>query len=180
MDSKTTPQTDLHHQQPHQTQPTLQPLAQPLHHQQATEIPQSDHQINQQHPIEMSAPPPSYAQEKTNPQHSNGAPPTHAQGGPPRNLYTHASPLNTLQSVPTPVDCPFCGVRELTRTEFVSGGTTHGSALLLCCCFCLGCIPYIGSWLKDCEHNCGHCGQLLAVWHRSGRTEVIAHPARQA
>ncbi|KAK0119984.1 hypothetical protein ONS95_011405 [Cadophora gregata] len=89
--------------------------------------------------------------------------------------YQMATPLASLQQGPAPVDCPVCGVREMTRTEFVSGGTTHLSALLCCCCLCLGCIPYLASWFKDCEHKCGSCGALLAVWHRSGRTEVMAH-----
>jgi len=92
-----------------------------------------------------------------------------------RNNYQMATPLASLQQGPAPVDCPICGVREMTRTEYVSGGTTHLSAILCCCCLCLGCIPYLASWFKDCEHKCGHCGGLLAVWHRSGRTEVMAH-----
>lgn len=49
------------------------------------------------------------------------------------------------------------------RIEFVSGGTTHMAAVVLCCCFCLGCIPYMASWFKDVEHKCGNCGALLAV-----------------
>ncbi|KAH7346411.1 LITAF-like zinc ribbon domain-containing protein [Rhexocercosporidium sp. MPI-PUGE-AT-0058] len=89
--------------------------------------------------------------------------------------YQMATPLASLQQGPAPVDCPVCGVREMTRTEFKSGGTTHLSALLCCCCLCLGCIPYLASWFKDCEHKCGSCGALLAVWHRSGRTEVMVH-----
>lgn len=36
-----------------------------------------------------------------------------------------ATPLGSLQQGPAPVDCPVCGVREMTRTEFVSGGTTQ-------------------------------------------------------
>jgi len=39
----------------------------------------------------------------------------------------------------------------------------------------VGCIPYLATWFKDCQHKCGNCGTLLAVWHRSGRTEVMAH-----
>ncbi|CZS96321.1 hypothetical protein WAI453_009878 [Rhynchosporium graminicola] len=102
---------------------------------------------------------------------------TFKAGAAPANntKYQMATPLASLQQGPAPVDCPVCGVRELTRTEFVSGGTTHLSALLCCCCLCLGCIPYMASWFKDCEHKCGSCGAFLACWHRSGRTEVIAH-----
>jgi lipopolysaccharide-induced tumor necrosis factor-alpha factor len=91
---------------------------------------------HQQEPIEMASPqPPEYAnmaqQEKAylppngNAQHSNGAPPSAAQGGPAKNIYTYATPLPSLQGVPAPVDCPFCGQRELTRTVHVSGGTTQ-------------------------------------------------------
>jgi len=46
-------------------------------------------------------------------------------------------------------------------------------ALATCCIICLGCIPYLIDSLKDAEHYCGHCGALLAVWHRSGHTEVL-------
>lgn len=141
--------------------------------------------------------------------------------------YASATPLGSLQQGPTPVDCPSCGVRALTQTDYVSGGTTqyvdsippipiithsnlshtlpicypsaspHKSpmtkcvernkkketkltipslaALLFCCVTCLGCIPYMAGWFKDVEHKCGNCGALLAVWHRSGRTEVVQH-----
>ncbi|KAH7410853.1 LITAF-like zinc ribbon domain-containing protein [Cadophora sp. MPI-SDFR-AT-0126] len=119
-------------------------------------------------------------QQQTNPQQTfqQGTPHQSFQvGAAPANTgkYQMATPLASLQQGPAPVDCPVCGVREMTRTEFVSGGTTHLSALLCCCCLCLGCIPYLASWFKDCEHKCGSCGALLAVWHRSGRTEVMAH-----
>lgn len=39
--------------------------------------------------------------------------------------YQMATPLASLQQGPAPVDCPVCGVREMTRTEYVSGGTTQ-------------------------------------------------------
>lgn len=42
-----------------------------------------------------------------------------------------------------------------------------------CCCLCLRCIPCLATWLKDVERKCGHCGAMLAVWHRSRRTEVF-------
>jgi len=98
------------------------------------------------------------------------------RAAPPRNNYQMATPLPSLQQSPVPVDCPVCRVREMTRVEFVSGGTTHLTAVLCCLCLCLGCVPYLANWFKDCEHRCGNCGELLAVWHRSGRTEVLAHP----
>ncbi|KAE9368135.1 hypothetical protein N431DRAFT_429332 [Stipitochalara longipes BDJ] len=93
----------------------------------------------------------------------------------PQNNFASATPLVSLQQGPAPVDCPMCRVRQMTRVEFVSGGTTHLVALLCCLGLCCGCIPYLTTWFKDVEHKCGNCGALLAVWHRSGRTEVIAH-----
>lgn len=47
------------------------------------------------------------------------------QNGAQRNQYGNATPLASLQQAPAPVDCPICGVREMTRTEFTSGGTTQ-------------------------------------------------------
>ncbi|KAE8168222.1 LITAF-like zinc ribbon domain-containing protein [Aspergillus tamarii] len=95
----------------------------------------------------------------------------HPAGGHPSG-YNSATPLHALQRGPTPVDCPICGVREMTRTEAESGNTTHGWAAVICCCFCLGCIPYLMSSLKDYNHYCGQCGTMLATWHNSGRVEV--------
>ncbi|TVY20681.1 hypothetical protein LARI1_G001195 [Lachnellula arida] len=68
-----------------------------------------------------SQPPPlegHYAQEQ---QQQKGAHPPVA----PRNNYQNATPLGSLQQGPAVVDCPVCGVREMTRTEFVSGATTQ-------------------------------------------------------
>ncbi|KAJ5121295.1 LPS-induced tumor necrosis factor alpha factor [Penicillium bovifimosum] len=87
--------------------------------------------------------------------------------------YATAVPLHAVQSAATPVDCPICGVREMTKVVPVSGGTTHGWAAVLCFCCCLGCIPYLMSSLKDVEHSCGHCGAKLATWHNSGRVQVF-------
>ncbi|EAW12893.1 uncharacterized protein ACLA_013280 [Aspergillus clavatus NRRL 1] len=94
--------------------------------------------------------------------------------------YTMAVPLASLQRGPTPVDCPVCGQREMTRTEPEAGNTTHGWAAVLCCCFCLGCLPYLMSSLKDVNHFCGKCGAMLATWHNSGRVEVHTAAARKA
>ncbi|KAF9884801.1 hypothetical protein FE257_001217 [Aspergillus nanangensis] len=93
-------------------------------------------------------------------------------GMPHPSGYNMASPLHALQRGPSPVDCPVCAHREMTRVEAEAGNTTHGWAAVLCCCFCLGCIPYLMSSLKDIHHHCGKCGVLLATWHGSGRTEV--------
>ena len=44
--------------------------------------------------------------------------------------------------------------------------------ITVCCC----CIPYLIDATKDVEHKCGHCGVMLAVWHRgSGNAEVLQH-----
>jgi hypothetical protein len=43
----------------------------------------------------------------------------------PRNNYEHATPLASLQLLPAPVDCPVCGVREMTNTQFVNGSVTQ-------------------------------------------------------
>ncbi|KAF7888735.1 uncharacterized protein EAF02_003276 [Botrytis sinoallii] len=104
--------------------------------------------------------------------HYPAQPPPQANINQGKNNYATAMPIRALQTGPTPVDCPVCGVREVTAVESHSGMTTHLIALLCCAVTCLGCIPYLISGLKDVEHKCGHCGALLAVWHRSGRTDV--------
>lgn len=43
----------------------------------------------------------------------------------PKNNYQMATPLASLQQSPAPVDCPACGVREMTNTSYASGGTTQ-------------------------------------------------------
>ncbi|GFG12523.1 conserved hypothetical protein [Aspergillus udagawae] len=101
--------------------------------------------------------------------------PGHYQAGPGMGHpsgYNTATPLHALQRGPTPVDCPVCGHREMSRVEAHSGNTTHGWAAVLCCCFCLGCIPYLMSSLKDVDHYCGKCGVMLATWRNSGRVDV--------
>ncbi|TEY71293.1 hypothetical protein BOTCAL_0096g00100 [Botryotinia calthae] len=105
-------------------------------------------------------------------EHYPAQPPPQANINQGRNTYSTAMPIRALQAGPAPVDCPVCGVREVTATENHSGMTTHLIALLCCAVSCLGCIPYLVSGLKDVDHKCGHCGVLLAVWHRSGRTDV--------
>jgi lipopolysaccharide-induced tumor necrosis factor-alpha factor len=48
-----------------------------------------------------------------------------AQQPMPQNNFASATPLVSLQQGPAPVDCPMCRVRQMTRVEFVSGGTTQ-------------------------------------------------------
>ena len=43
----------------------------------------------------------------------------------PQNNFASATPLFSLQQGPAPVDCPMCRVRQMTRVEYVSGGTTQ-------------------------------------------------------
>jgi len=92
-----------------------------------------------------------------------------------QSTYQTAVPLGNLQEAAAPVDCPVCRQRALTRTEYVAGNTTHAWGAVICLVFCLGCIPYLMTGLKDVNHKCGHCGVLLATWKRSGRTMVHQH-----
>ncbi|KAF7891670.1 hypothetical protein EAF00_007972 [Botryotinia globosa] len=84
----------------------------------------------------------------------------------------HPAPLTSLQKESRLVRCPRCGVCEYTAVEWVSGGTADISALLCCLCFCLPCVPYLMTSFKDVHHKCANCGFLVAVWKRSGKTEV--------
>lgn len=35
------------------------------------------------------------------------------------------------------------------------------------------------SSVKDVKHSCGNCGELLAVWHRSGGgVDIVAHQVK--
>ncbi|TGO36531.1 hypothetical protein BHYA_0122g00240 [Botrytis hyacinthi] len=132
--------------------------------------PQVQYPPQGQYPPQYQAPPP---QGQYSPQDYYPAqPPPQANINQGKNRYATAMPIRALQTGPTPVDCPVCGVREVTIVESHSGTTTNLIALLCCAVTCLGCIPYLISGLKDVEHKCGHCGALLAVWHRSGRTDV--------
>ena len=38
--------------------------------------------------------------------------------------YQSATPLQSLGQGPTPVDCPACGTRAMTRVQYESGNTT--------------------------------------------------------
>jgi lipopolysaccharide-induced tumor necrosis factor-alpha factor len=62
-------------------------------------------------------------QEKNYPQQGLPEQPM-AQQPMPANNFASATPLVSLQQGPAPVDCPVCRVRQMTRVEFVSGGTT--------------------------------------------------------
>jgi len=86
--------------------------------------------------------------------------------------YHSASPLSILGQASAPVDCPTCRHRSMTMTVPQVGNTNHAWAAGFCLFLGLGCIPYFITSFKDVRHNCGHCGALLATWHRSGRTVV--------
>jgi len=58
-------------------------------------------------------------------QRQNYVPGVQGQTGGSKNNYQPATPIASLQQHPAPVDCPICGVREVIRTEYVSGGTTQ-------------------------------------------------------
>ncbi|KAL2817682.1 LITAF-like zinc ribbon domain-containing protein [Aspergillus cavernicola] len=94
--------------------------------------------------------------------------------------YPTATPLHALQRTPQAVDCPVCHEREMTRTQGVNGNTTHAWAAVLCCCACLGCVPYLAAAFKDVDHMCGKCGYVLATYHNSGHVVVHGNPAPPA
>lgn len=42
-----------------------------------------------------------------------------------RKMFINATPLHNLNGVSTPVDCPACGSRDLSRTSYVPGTRTQ-------------------------------------------------------
>ena len=94
--------------------------------------------------------------------------------GPDGHMYYQApTPLNDLGHIPALVDCPHCGKRGHTATSLSAGNMNHAFA---CCAFfpfvIFTFIPYMISGLKNVEHWCQSCGKRLAVWHRTGHTQV--------
>jgi hypothetical protein len=81
-------------------------------------------------------------------------------------------PVGALTSTPGLVQCPVCGVVQVTSIDYETGVSTHIWAVLCCVIFGLGCIPYLFPGFKDVQHKCGHCGALLATWQRTGGTKV--------
>ncbi|ESZ99022.1 hypothetical protein SBOR_0556 [Sclerotinia borealis F-4128] len=84
--------------------------------------------------------PPLQGQYNTPPQGQYQAPPPGQEQYPPpgqyapqpqanikqrKNNYATAIPIRSLQDGPAPVDCPICGVREVTSVEHRSGMTTQ-------------------------------------------------------
>jgi len=103
--------------------------------------------------------------------------------------------VQNLSQFAAPCLCPNCGQTQVTRVNYQAGSHTQYVVVslphtplfhllislfslwavilgvLACCC----CIPYMVDGLKDVHHSCGNCGIPLAVWHRSGGLEVLAH-----
>ncbi|KAL3476050.1 LITAF-like zinc ribbon domain-containing protein [Aspergillus californicus] len=95
-----------------------------------------------------------------------------------QSQYSTSVPLHALQRTSQVIDCPVCHQREMTRTLAVNGKTTHGWAAVLCCCACVGCIPYFVASLKDVNHMCGKCDVVLAKYHNSGHIEIYPNPVK--
>ncbi|KAK3936405.1 LITAF-like zinc ribbon domain-containing protein [Diplogelasinospora grovesii] len=136
-----------------QQQPAMQQVQQPIHGGQLA---------YQQQPV---APPGTVLVQQSFPMQA-----VQPVGGQP--VYAMATPIAALNMGPAPVDCPACRQRAITTCTFVSGGTTHAWAALMCFFFCAGCIPYLMTGSKDVQHRCSRCQALLATWHRSGHTLV--------
>ncbi|MCJ1435611.1 hypothetical protein MMC27_004985 [Xylographa pallens] len=94
----------------------------------------------QEHPVPVQQPQQIYQQDMSMP-NTQGAMPQQAQqtygndmkqapGGnmmPPQHQqiqYQSATPLASIGQGPTPVDCPACGTRAMTRVQYESGNTT--------------------------------------------------------
>lgn len=68
---------------------------------------------------------PQPEQEQNNNGQTEKMPPIQQPVPPPaQHNYQVAVPLRALQQGPAPVDCPVCGVREVTTAEYVSGSYT--------------------------------------------------------
>ncbi|KAI9374128.1 LITAF-like zinc ribbon domain-containing protein [Aspergillus egyptiacus] len=166
---QTAPIAELDQQQPHPTTASPNPEIQ------LQSLPPQDHanapvQSNPTtQPFDPYSPDPQmYPPQMYPPQdHTTSPQPSH---------YPTAVPLHSLHRTPQVVDCPACKQREMTRVEAVTGNSTHAWAAVLCCCACIGCIPYFVAGLKDVDHICGKCGSVLATYHNSGHIEVHQNP----
>jgi len=91
-------------------------------------------------------------------------------------VFQSAVPVANLGANPAPVDCPICHARAMTRVTKETGNTNLAWAIGACLvCCCLAFIPFVMDSLKNVRHQCGNCGATLALWHKSGRTDVLAH-----
>ncbi|KAL4734512.1 LITAF-like zinc ribbon domain-containing protein [Aspergillus similis] len=155
--------------------PVAQQGSQPPHH---LPEPNPEIQVQTMQPQPYAPGYPAGQQQTQNVHPSNPTPQMYppqpyAAAQPQPSQYPTAFPLHALQRTPQVVDCPVCSQREMTRTEAVNGNSTHAWAAVLCCCACIGCIPYFVAAFKNVDHHCGKCGQLLATYHGSGH--VVVH-----
>ncbi|XP_062129592.1 lipopolysaccharide-induced tumor necrosis factor-alpha factor homolog isoform X3 [Drosophila sulfurigaster albostrigata] len=71
---------------------------------------------------------------------------------------------------PTPANvvCPNCRQQVTTRTEPKATNKTHLIALLMCCCFCWICAPFL--YCTDCarntDHYCPSCQTFIGSYER--------------
>jgi hypothetical protein len=68
-----------------------------------------------------------FPQNQTHPFHAMAeeTPQQEMKATPQMNNYQNATPLASLQQMPTVVDCPACGMREMTSPAFVNGSRTQ-------------------------------------------------------
>jgi len=88
-------------------------------------------------------------------------------------LVTNVVNPRSLTKFPALVDCKICGNRSITTIRRVIGNANHATGIAVF--FFSGVlfwIPYLIDCLKDVNHQCSHCGVLIATWHKTGRTEV--------
>ncbi|KAF4958122.1 hypothetical protein FGADI_2630 [Fusarium gaditjirri] len=109
-------------------------------------------------------------------------PPTHQQGEnriePLERARGPSVPINELKSLNAPVVCPSKSTFTFLKKDLFLTQILSVAALALLCMSMglLVWVPYCISSFKDVIHHCGHCKRPIAEWHRSGRTEVLAHP----
>ncbi|KAH7065650.1 LITAF-like zinc ribbon domain-containing protein, partial [Auriculariales sp. MPI-PUGE-AT-0066] len=85
--------------------------------------------------------------------------------------------LNNLVSYAGACICPNCGQNQITRVTYQAGGYAHIWAIVFGVFLLSCCIPFLVNSFKDVLHTCSSCGVPLAVYHRSGKTVVLAQPA---
>ncbi|EJD34975.1 hypothetical protein AURDEDRAFT_130883 [Auricularia subglabra TFB-10046 SS5] len=90
--------------------------------------------------------------------------------------------VSSLGSHAAPVRCPHCAATAVTRVEYAAGRTTRVCAVAtsLLLSPAAGFVPFLIDGTKDKKHFCARCGTLLAIWHRSGRLEIVAGGAEKA
>ncbi|KAH7097893.1 LITAF-like zinc ribbon domain-containing protein [Auriculariales sp. MPI-PUGE-AT-0066] len=119
-------------------------------------------------------------------QHTGGMQPMYAAAQPQQQIIvaqpmmmmnTMGGRVHNLGSYASACVCPNCGQNQVTRVTYHSGGHAHLWAVILGVLFGFCCIPYLVDGFKDVRHTCSSCGVPLAIYHRSGNLEVLAHQA---